>query len=386
MKITFAVALLAPEVTTFAHVRELHSHTLRTSHVANIMDFLLQVTCLGATVQSVLRNERLCALDRDLHVGDVWCGKAELFKAASRVGMQCSKVDVAHDGLECDLRTPRGFNNLCGLLMRLREQGLCWCQPPCDSFVVSTTKNTGRTSRNPSGNISYPAVRDGNRAGDLCCFIFALGACRGFWCGLEHPLASFLFKVPCVVAIRAALMDLNMWHTCATAACCFSPRPDGDRTNKPLKLVATGDWILGMAAKCVCLRGHMCCMLCNSSGGWIPNANIMSSSAAYHKKFASRSVRLWLDRSHLEPVVAPTAKALAQVLRKRPASSTILDLSEPAPAPAPAAPFKKPATATKLVAHDDADDDDGDITYDASFESPVLDDHKWNGAVVLDDD
>ena len=78
------------------------------------------------------------------------------------------------------------------LAMRVRPHGTVWGAPKCTDWVFIARHGTGRTKRDPGGNVRVPRVARSNRMTVLVSMLYLLAWMRSCHVFLEHPISSLM--------------------------------------------------------------------------------------------------------------------------------------------------------------------------------------------------
>eukprot|EP00969_Alexandrium_andersonii_P170124 7521674-Alexandrium_andersonii.AAC.1 len=107
-----------------------------------------------------------------------------------------------------------------------------------------------------------------------------------------------------------AVANEKFVYKATTNHCAFDSRPKGLRFFKPFRFYGTADWLLSLHKPCTCgKRNHVQLMTTtvNEKTGKVQaSGNIaeMKKSQAYHPRFASHVIRLFMDAPPLSSIVA----------------------------------------------------------------------------------
>lgn len=242
----------------------------------------------GYSVQAVLLNPRWSSLARDLDLADFWGGAGAITSAASAAGLNAAIFDWEHNA-RMDFFSEEGFCQAVDLAMRLRPGGCLAMGPTCSSFGFGPTSVTGRKASNFGGSPDCEAVRRGNFEAEVACFFLFLAVARGVHAWIEQPAGSMMFSY-----LDGALKLLPFLVSICTPRCFYSREPLGKRFFKKYKFLATGDWIVQIAADCPCgKRGHQPLMSTDADGKKTGIRSSMRESQVYPADLGIALVQAW---------------------------------------------------------------------------------------------
>ena len=130
---------------------------------------------------------------RDLVLLEIMAGQAEITEHTSRLVGPAMPFDLSY-GSGMDICTDHGFALLLRLVLRLREQAVCWAAPCCSSWVWVGRNGTGRSKTQPAGDDSVPRVARGTEIAQRCCQAMLVAWLRGEHVRVEQPPSSLMFE------------------------------------------------------------------------------------------------------------------------------------------------------------------------------------------------
>ena len=124
-------------------------------------------------------------------MAEIWCGVQSIVRAAKSRGLGAQGFDIkrvvdvtddAKSEMSEDILSVAGFVNAVKLVMQLKSGGLLWMAPVCSSSVFPNSSNTLRTKDNPTGNLGYRPVLEGNQMALTAALLAEVAVQRGVHC------------------------------------------------------------------------------------------------------------------------------------------------------------------------------------------------------------
>ena len=274
---------------------------------------------MGKTLQMVLESPQALTGARNLDVAELWSGKGSVKKAAENQGYRAAKMDKYNTpgvtdkpGPDCeDIISTDGFAFAVRVVLSLCPGGLLVMAPTCASFIWMNISKTGRSRINPTGDLNYPPVREGNMEGAAAAFLFALGTLRGVNCLCENPTWTYLFKLPVWLPVLS-WFDIKFANV---ARCAFDSKRPGTRFKKVFKFAGQA-WCRCLCMSCRCPtsvhRASSCTFKHRITGkrqvtGLKPE---LRESASYPPELGKWIIRSWMaHRSGQSQPVQPVQSA-----------------------------------------------------------------------------
>ena len=160
---------------------------------------------------------------------------------------------------------------------------MLWLSPPCATWLNFISRRShGRSWENVLGAEEKAKVTQANRTATYISWLIVLAEAMGVYVAVEQPLASMLYRHPCMFQVLLAV-SADRYVTSLGAF--------GAPTQKPLELYTT-------LPRDVCMRhlvrrgkrpraGAQSTQLCLKRGRWvIANGDALSRSEIYPKGFA----------------------------------------------------------------------------------------------------
>jgi len=210
----------------------------------------------GMTVEDVLQSAEWAHTPRNLECVEIFAGVGPVAAAASELNLRAATYDKyrirgSTETTE-DVTTQQGFRTAVGLVMRLVPAALLWLAPVCSSWGFMNSSRCKRSASNGYvGDTSYGPVIEGNAMVEASVFLMLLAVSRGARAAMENPVHNHMFRFHIVVKVMVALaMTSAIAYRCA-----YTSAPYGLRYKKGYRIIATGKWIRGVAARCQCPSG-----------------------------------------------------------------------------------------------------------------------------------
>ena len=214
----------------------------------------------GFTVENILADPQFQTLDRDLDVIEIFAGVASIHRAAEKAGFASAAFDILRvpgqsdcTGEESeDFSCKQGFVNAIKLVMRLKQNGLCFLAPRCGPWMWLNVVKTKRKKANKYfGDPSY--CKEANEMAIGAIILMQVAEKREAETGLENPVKSYIFHWP---PFTEAMMEMNM-HSAVTHRCAWENKKKlKPKIWKKYRFIASGDWIKAVVRPCPCGDRH----------------------------------------------------------------------------------------------------------------------------------
>ena len=214
----------------------------------------------GFTVENILADPQFQTLDCDLDIIEIFAGVASIHRAAEKAGCASAAFDILRvpgqsdcTGEESeDFSCKQGFVNAIKLVMRLKQNGLCFLAPRCGPWMWLNVVKTKRKKANKYfGDPSYCKEANGMAIGAI--ILMQVAEKREAEIALENPVKSYIFHWP---PFTEAMMEMNM-HSAVTHRCAWENKKKlKPKIWKKYRFIASGDWIKAVERPCPCGDRH----------------------------------------------------------------------------------------------------------------------------------
>ena len=214
----------------------------------------------GFTVENILVNPQFQNLDRDLDVIEIFAGVASVHRAAEKAGCASAAFDILRvpgksdcTGEESeDFSCKQGFVNAIKLVMRLKQNGLCFLAPRCGPWMWLNVVKTKRKKANKYfGDPSY--CQEANETAIGAIILMQVAEKREAEIALENPVKSYIFHWP---PFTEAMTEMNM-ISAVTHRCAWENKKKlKPKIWKKYRFIASGDWIKAVERPCPCGDRH----------------------------------------------------------------------------------------------------------------------------------
>ena len=133
---------------------------------------------------------------RQLDYAEFFAGHAELSRAALEGGLNGLTLDKLRGH---DVLTGEGLRLWLATLTMVKQGGLAWFAPPCNSWVILCRAQSSRTYENEFlGDDHRYFVEEGNILGDITAMMCLLAFLLSIDFVIEQPSSSVLFQSACM--------------------------------------------------------------------------------------------------------------------------------------------------------------------------------------------
>ena len=134
---------------------------------------------------------------RYLQLGDMFSGKANMWRAFRRARYEATTSDVLDDPNQ-NMASKAGLYCAIELIMAVVTGGLLMWGPPCSMFIFLSSSIHKRSRRRPHGDEKRKSVRLANVIVRNMCFCIRLAIRRGVKNIIEQPTTSVMWQLPCL--------------------------------------------------------------------------------------------------------------------------------------------------------------------------------------------
>lgn len=203
--------------------------------------------------------------------------KAPLSNACLGQYLNVMCVDILRGGHHEDVLAPEGLQFFLTQLKRLRNGGLLWLAPPCNSWIMTSQGFYGRSHGRPIGNCKLPETLYYNRIADFVACALRAAFALGVFIILEQPLDSILFLYP---PIAQALDDIGAMRVTLSLGAV------GSASMKPMEFHGTSPILYTLEAIVGACQvpAKRARLTVTSGSGWTGKSD-MSVSAEYPDRF-----------------------------------------------------------------------------------------------------
>ena len=281
----------------------------------------------------VLQDVSLTACERDVDIAELFSGVGAIWQAGKTAGYNAVGFDkfrvpgvtdsLADPSLCEDMLSPAGFLNAVRLVLRLKERGLLWLAPMCNSFCFLAVSVTQRKPCNAFvGNTVLQCVSDGNLAAKAAAFLMTLAFVRGVDAVLENPHDSRMFAM----FRHAAVLEFCSIR-CSCMRCPFDVEPDGGRIWKRYISLSFCAWVMRLRRKCRCVsKKHIICTK-RRFGKVTGKPVLLKRGGAYPQALGSEIVSAWELGQAPGSSGSPKKRRRRHVSRQMPSASMASGLS-----------------------------------------------------------
>ena len=139
---------------------------------------------------------------RNLHVVDLFAGKARVARWSELLGLKTAALDRAF-GSHLNLCTDEGLAITICTILRVRAVGLVMMGPQCSSWVWLSRSVTRRRADHPYGDDSLETVREGNLVNERVALLCAICSMLGIAWIVEQPSSSLFFHTNLMRCVKS---------------------------------------------------------------------------------------------------------------------------------------------------------------------------------------